>query len=222
MTDRSGATLRIISQPANGSVGLLNNVATYLPNPGFVGSDTFTFAAYDGSKNSNPGSVTVGVTQGPFSVAASAQVPPTYPAGWQLACAVTPTVTNHLAPPAFDWDFGDGTAHGTGQYPTHIYATPGSYDWTVGVHVSGASATVKGSIVISDPVALAITWSPEGNSVNLSWPNTIADTYLETSSDLGASSPWRWVPNPPSVTGNRLNVTLPASGNQFFRVSRPW
>jgi hypothetical protein len=58
--------------------------------------------------------------------------------------------------------------------------------------------------------------------VTLSWPNTLADTLLETSSDLGISSPWQWVPNPPAVIGNSLNVTLPASGKQFFRVSRPW
>ena len=38
-------TLRIISQPAHGSVGVNGQVATYFPDPGFVGIDTFTFAA---------------------------------------------------------------------------------------------------------------------------------------------------------------------------------
>ena len=61
-----------------------------------------------------------------------------------------------------------------------------------------------------------------GNTVTLSWPNTLADTLLETSSDLGYSSPWQWVPIPPTHNGNSLNVTLPVSGKQFFRVSRPW
>jgi hypothetical protein len=31
---------------------LNGNVATYFPEPGFAGTDTFTFAAYDGAKNS--------------------------------------------------------------------------------------------------------------------------------------------------------------------------
>jgi hypothetical protein len=68
----TGLTLRIISQPADGSVGLSNNVATYFPNAGFVGSDTFTFAAYDGSKNSSLATGTVVVAQGPFSIGATA------------------------------------------------------------------------------------------------------------------------------------------------------
>ncbi len=203
-------------------MGLLNNVATYFPNPGFVGTDTFTYAAYDGSKNSNLGTVTVTVSQGPFSIAATAQVPPTYPAGWPVAFAVVPTVTNTVALPTYDWDFGDATAHDTRQFPAHTYAIPGSYHWSVIANVSGTTTTVTGTIVIEPPVTLAISFSPAGNSVTLSWPNTLADTLLETSSDLGISSPWQWVPNPPTAIGNSLNVTLPASGKQFFRVSRPW
>ena len=53
------AVLRIVSQPANGTVGLVNGVATYFPGEGFTGTDTFTFAAYDGAKNSNLGTGTV-------------------------------------------------------------------------------------------------------------------------------------------------------------------
>jgi uncharacterized repeat protein (TIGR02543 family) len=59
----AGSTLRIISQAAHGSVGLNGRVATYFPEPAFVGVDTFTFAAYDGSKNSGLGlaAITVGM-----------------------------------------------------------------------------------------------------------------------------------------------------------------
>ena len=86
--------LRIISQAANGSIGLNTNtgVATYFPNPGFVGTDTFTFAAYDGSKNSNLATGTVAVAQGPFSLVAAAHVPPTYNAGWPVAFVPQPTM----------------------------------------------------------------------------------------------------------------------------------
>ena len=48
----AGVTLRIISQPKNGSVGLSNGIATYFPFIGFTGSDSFTYAGYDGAKNS--------------------------------------------------------------------------------------------------------------------------------------------------------------------------
>jgi hypothetical protein len=39
-------------------------VATYFPEAGFAGTDTFTFAAWDGSTNSNLGLVTITVRQG--------------------------------------------------------------------------------------------------------------------------------------------------------------
>jgi len=58
------AVLRIISQPANGTVGLITNVATYYPGDGFTGTDTFTYAAYDGAKNSNLATATVTVVSG--------------------------------------------------------------------------------------------------------------------------------------------------------------
>jgi len=216
------ATLRIISQPAHGSVGVNNHTVTYFADPGYVGSDSFTYAAYDGNKNSAHGSATVAVSQGAYSVTAAAPVPPNYPAGWPAAFGVVPTITNSVALPSFDWNFGDGTAHGTSQYPTHTYAAPGSYLWTVVVTVAGTSYSLGGTIVIGDPVALGISQSSVGNSVTLSWPSTVADTLLQTSSDLGVASPWQWVPVTPNVNGNSLSVTLPASGNQFFRVTRPW
>lgn len=59
--DRNAVTLRIVSQPAHGTVALKGSVATYFPEPGFVGTDSFTFAAWDGSIDSNLARVTVTV-----------------------------------------------------------------------------------------------------------------------------------------------------------------
>lgn len=55
-------TLRIVSQPQQGSVALSNNTATYFPEKNFAGADSFTFAAFDGFADSNLAivSVTVG------------------------------------------------------------------------------------------------------------------------------------------------------------------
>lgn len=59
--NHDGLTWRIISQPANGTVGLNGNTATYFPNGTFKGTETFTFAAWDGQTNSNLGTITVTV-----------------------------------------------------------------------------------------------------------------------------------------------------------------
>jgi hypothetical protein len=218
----AGATPRIISQAASGSVGLNTNtgVATYFPNAGFVGTDQFTFAAYDGSKNSNLATGVVTVAQGPFSIGAAAHVPPTYPAAWPVAFTVVPTITNNAAFPAFDWNFGDGSAHSTNQYAAHAYALPGTYNWSVTSTLSTASTTTSGTIVIGNPVLLSV--AHDANQVTFSWPNTIADTLLEGTSVLGPSAQWLWVTNPPAAGPGMLSLTLPATGTEFFRIRRPW
>jgi hypothetical protein len=65
-TDRNGdpLTLRIVSQPTHGTTGLNNTQATYYPDADFTGSDSFTFAAWDGYTNSNLGTVSITVTGG--------------------------------------------------------------------------------------------------------------------------------------------------------------
>jgi hypothetical protein len=59
--DGDALTLRIVSQAAHGTTGLGGIVARYVPEPGFVGVDRFTFAAWDGSTDSNLGTVTIDV-----------------------------------------------------------------------------------------------------------------------------------------------------------------
>ena len=63
--DGNALTLRIVSQPANGTVGLAGTTATYTPFAGFSGADPFTYAAWDGSTDSNLGTVTVQVGAAP-------------------------------------------------------------------------------------------------------------------------------------------------------------
>jgi len=65
--DSNALVLRIVSQPAHGTAGLAGNVATYDPEPAYAGSDQFTFAAWDGSTDSNLGTVRMSVTAPPPS-----------------------------------------------------------------------------------------------------------------------------------------------------------
>jgi hypothetical protein len=65
--DGNALTLRIVSQPANGTVGLAGTTARYSPFAGFSGAESFTYAAWDGSTESNLGTVTVTVGSAPPS-----------------------------------------------------------------------------------------------------------------------------------------------------------
>ncbi|MBL8857505.1 MAG: hypothetical protein JNL28_03240 [Planctomycetes bacterium] len=61
-SDGNPTTLRIVKQPANGTVSLAGTQATYHPYAGFAGTDSFAYAASDGSRQSPLGTVTVSVT----------------------------------------------------------------------------------------------------------------------------------------------------------------
>jgi hypothetical protein len=61
-SDSGSVTVRIVSQPHNGTVALSGTQATYYPFTGFAGSDSFTFAAWDGESESQLGEVSLTVT----------------------------------------------------------------------------------------------------------------------------------------------------------------
>jgi ferredoxin len=214
------ATLRIISQPANGSLGVTNRTLTYFASPGFVGADTFTYAAWDGSKNSLLATGRVTVVQGPYSLGLVTHVPTNYPAGWPVALAAVATVTNCSGPVAFDWNFGDGTPHGTAEYPTHVYALPGSYSWSVSAAVSNVTAQAGGTIIVTTPVSLNLAASHNSGQLSFAMPGG-ADALLEQSSVLGSAAQWSAVTNVPGLNGV-IDIAVPSSGDRFYRMRQPW
>ena len=50
----------------------------------------------------------------------------------------------------YDWDFGDGTAHGSGEAAEHSYANPGSYDWHMTASGAGLTCTQAGTITVTE------------------------------------------------------------------------
>ncbi|WP_225409013.1 Ig-like domain-containing protein [Stigmatella hybrida] len=60
----TGETLAVtaVTQPANGTVTLVNGVVTYTPAPAFTGTDTFTYTVDDGHGGTDTATVTVTVT----------------------------------------------------------------------------------------------------------------------------------------------------------------
>jgi hypothetical protein len=72
--DGNVLTLRIVSQPAHGTAVVDGTNARYVPEVGFAGSDSFTFAAWDGSTDSNLGTVSVNVEGPPDTATPTATV----------------------------------------------------------------------------------------------------------------------------------------------------
>ena len=216
----TGLRFRIVSQPANGSAGLSNNIATYYPRPGFVGADSFTFAAYDGSKNSNLATASVSVTQGAFSFGLAAFVPARYPAGWPVAFRAMTTLSNIDESVSIQWDFGSGASPTTNQIDTYVYSSVGTYNWKVTATVRNSTANITGTITITDPIKLA--GSISGGLVTLSWPNSMADAILESTPTLDSSALWRPVTNSVLIGADFINVKVPNRTNSYFRLKRAW
>ncbi len=57
--DGDALTFRLLGQPPHGRVALAGSLATYLPDAGFAGTETFRFTASDGSTEALPGTITV-------------------------------------------------------------------------------------------------------------------------------------------------------------------
>jgi PKD repeat protein len=154
-TAPAGTTLtyRIISQPANGTVGVSGATATYFPFEGFAGTDTYTYSAWNGSVESNLATVTVqvGGGSGGCSLTSTASAPSTASAGTPVAFTGSATPSGCAGTVAYSWNFGDGSVLGTTQSPTHTYAAAGTFTWTMTASISGVTSTRTGTIVVSPP-----------------------------------------------------------------------
>jgi alpha-tubulin suppressor-like RCC1 family protein/PKD repeat protein len=121
-----------------------------------AGSYTWTLTTSAmGLTCSKTGTVTV---QTPCSITCTASAPTNASAGLAASFSSTVTPLNCSGSPAFDWAFGDGTAHSSQQNPSHTYATAGTFSWTLTVTEGGASCSKTGTVtVINPPVITSMT-----------------------------------------------------------------
>lgn len=213
---------RIVGQPQHGTVALSNNsVAIYLADPGYVGGDSFTFAANNGFRDSNLATGTVAVVQGPFSITVVTHAVDTYPAGWPAPFGAVATPVNAAGNAQYLWDFGDGTTAVTNQDASHAYTSLGSFNWTLIASVTAGSAsasvTNSGTIQIIGAESLQVNRQP--NQVVISWPNYMGDVLLQWTSVL---PPLGWMADTNAVAyGNSaVTVTVPETGNRFYRLKK--
>jgi PKD repeat protein len=191
--DGNSLTLRIVSQPANGTVGLVGTVATFYPFTGFSGSDSFTYAAWDGSTNSNlgSGSVTVADTGGPTcTVNCSASVDATGEVDIAASFSGGAVLSNCAGAATYAWVFGDGGT-GSGANITHTYSAPGTYNWSLTVTANGITCTRSGSIEITEAPLCSVSCSATvDSSGEVGSPASFSGSSILGGCAGGASYAW--------------------------------
>lgn len=85
----------------------------------------------------------------------AATVPAVAGTGVPAAFSATPSCGETYA--AYDWDFGDGSAHSALHSPSHTYATPGARTWSVTVTVGTQASSQSGTVtVVNQPVVTSM------------------------------------------------------------------
>lgn len=161
----AGVTMRILKQPRNGTVGLQNGVARYFPFAGFTGTDTFTFAGYDGSKNSvTPAGVmpaigTVTVGAGTLTITAQPQSQTAFLNG-SAGFSVTATGQQPLQ---YQWFRGTAAIAGAAAPTLTIAPVKATDAGTYTVVVSNAAGSVTSAVAtltVKTPPPVVTTLSP--------------------------------------------------------------
>lgn len=131
---------------------------------------------------------------------------------------------------SYTWDFGDGTAAGSGQTPTHIFATAGTYTVRLTVQdMLGLSATTTKSITVNagsgggNPlISGRITFDrvpfSSTNSQGLNYAGTTAQPAREVVVELIPAGGGAALATTTTGSDGYYAFTVPANTNAFVRA----
>ncbi len=212
--------MRIVSPPRHGTVALNGHTATCHPEPDFVGTDSFTCAAWDGSTDSNLGTVSLSVAAGNCTLILSALAPDTLGAG--TAAPFRARRTGCDLPVTFVWSWSDDAPPGQGAEVCRSFTATGNYQGHLTATAGTRSESLTGTVAVTAvaPVEVSLLATRSGSSLQLSWPVGTAGYVLQTSPSLVPPA-WQPAGLAPAVVGDRLVVTIsPTAREQYFRLIR--
>jgi hypothetical protein len=220
--DNHPLNLRIVSQPMHGTVGLSNRLATYHPNPGYVGPDRFTFAAWDGSTDSNLGVVDVSVTAGDCVLTLSAIAPTEVEVGSSVPFRADSHLDGCDQVVTFEWTWSDGQSSTGSPAVCRSFPTAGDVTWQVRATAGTETRTLSGVVAVKQTpvVSVPLTLSRTGAEVRISWPAAAVGYLLETTPHVGVTV-WEAASQTPVVVNGQFTVTVPATAaEQYFRLRK--
>ena len=159
--DNDSLSVTNLTQPFNGSAALnVDNTVTYTPNSGFMGVDTFTYIAFDGTANSNTATVSVTVSAGNQPPTADAGPDQTADEGANVNFDGSGSSDSDGTIISYEWEFGD-SGSASGVTASHVYADNGTYTVTLMVtDNNGATDTDTTTVTIGNVAPIADAGGP--------------------------------------------------------------
>ena len=182
--DPQPLTFSIVGDPSHGTASTDGSAAaTYVPEPGYFGPDSFTFQVSDGWMTSTA-KVTVKVNAPPVVDAG-----PDVTSPWGVPVTLTGAATDPDGDSnaiAVNWSFGDGTS-GTTLKATHPYADPGTYTATLTATDADGGVSSDAAVVTVGPrtSVLVVTTKPTLDVTRATVTATFGDPVDPASARLG-------------------------------------
>jgi PKD repeat protein len=118
---------------------------------------------------------------------------------------------------SYDWNFGDGSSHGTGATPSHAYATAGTYSVTLTVtdSMGAVSAPVTKSVTVTHAAPVAVIKSATASGLALS----VDGTGSSASDGATLSYDWNWGDGTTDGSGVTATHTYAAAGTYQVKLT---
>jgi PKD repeat protein len=113
----------------------------------------------------------------------------------------------------YDWDFGDGSAHGTGATPSHMYADNGSYTVSLTVNDGAGGSdtrTTTASIANRTPTLGAVSTTPTGSLLKTGTTVTAASAFTDLGTLDTHTGTIVWDVDNPAYTPVPATINRPA------------
>ncbi len=143
----------------------------------------------------------------PCSIALAAVASATATTASTLAFQATATAANCGQALAYEWDFGDGSTHGTGSQTSHAYLSAGVFGWTLTARADATTATRTGTVSVTS----ADTCVPSTHLVAASTAVTPDAFWQTTGVTVRAGD--RLTITPPNATWTKGGQAWTAAGN---------
>lgn len=169
-----------------------------------------TVSVASGESCTKTGSITIGTST--CTVSCTATVPSSGLTVITTHFSGSAMVSGCASPASYDWDFGDGTPHGTERDEFHTYAEGGTYTWRMTVTAGTATCARSGAVVIAGPMRVWVPVISRASGHVGGWRSDLGILNRMTSTEAKVSLTAR--------TGSGMltaSLTVPPKGQEILR-----